>query len=504
MLPPNIEDMIPEDHICFLVESIVESMDFTSFDIRYSGAGHPAYHPRIVLKILIMGILDRVRSSRRLAKNARENIVYMYLSEKVTPDFRTISDFRKDNGEIVREAFKHTVSFAREEGLLDLTHLSTDGTRLKANASNRRVLRREEIEFLLRFVDGELEQWARQDEIEDREYGELRGLDQLPKSIKKTIQKVARHYVKKMKERGERFKKEAKEVLERAHQGLEEEYIKQVSTTDPDSRFMKNKKGKIELSYNGQVTTEKRGFIVANDISQEANDAGQLKPQVKQTGENLGGLPEKGEWSFDRGYFESGNIKFLSDERIDGYIPDRDEKKKGNPFDKRHFLYDAKGDWYICPEGKRVRFVSEQFDKEKKKAVRIYRGEECIGCKERWRCTSRKDGIRHIKAYPEDVELNAMREKMKTPEAKQRYRIRKQSVEVVIGDIKENKGVRSFLTRGLKTVKSEFNLICAACNIKRIWGLLLEKKRNKKTSSIASTRQKPGILYSPQFAYLIS
>lgn len=208
---------------------------------------------------------------------------------------------------------------------------------------------------------------------------------------------------------------------------------------------------------------------------------------------------DKGEWSFDRGYFESGNIKFLSDEGIDGYIPDRDEKKKGNPFDKRHFRYDAQGDWYICPEGKRVRFVSEQFDKEKQKTVRVYRGERC-------RCTRRKDGIRHIKAYPEDVELNAMREKMKTPEAKERYRIRKQSVEVVIGDIKENKGVRGFLTRGLKTVKSEFNLICAACNIKRIWGLLLERKRKmmKTSSTTELTQQKPDILYTRQFAYLIS
>lgn len=110
--------MIAEDHICFLVESIVESMDFTSFDTRYSGAGHLADHPRILLKILVMGILDRVRSSRRLAKNARENIVYMYLSERLTPDFRTISDFRKDNADLVKEVFKHTVTLAREEGLL--------------------------------------------------------------------------------------------------------------------------------------------------------------------------------------------------------------------------------------------------------------------------------------------------------------------------------------------------------------------------------------------------
>ncbi len=183
---------------------------------------------------------------------------------------------------------------------------------------------------------------------------------------------------------------------------------------------------------------------------------------------------------FDRGYFESSNIKFLSDEGIEGYIPDRDEKKKGNPFDKRHFRYDPQGDLYICPEGKRVGFVGEQFDKEKQKTVRVYRGEECIGCKEGWRYTRRKDEIRHIKAYPEDVELNAMREKMKTVEAKERYRIRKQSVEAVIGDIKENKGVRSFLTRGLEGVKSEFNLICAACNIRRIWGLLLKSKQKKK------------------------
>ena len=204
---------------------------------------------------------------------------------------------------------------------------------------------------------------------------------------------------------------------------------------------MKNKKGKIELSYNGQVTTEKRGFIVANDISQGANDTDQLKPKVKQTEENLWGLPDKGEWSFDSAYFESGNIKFLSDEGIEGYIPDRDEKKKGNPFDKRHFRYNAQEDHYICPMGKRVSFLSEVFDRERQKRVRVYRGEECIGCKERWRCTRRKDGIRHIKAYPEEAELNEMRAKMKTPKARERYQLRRQSVEVVIGDIKENKGV---------------------------------------------------------------
>lgn len=116
LLPPSNEDMIPEDHICFLAEGLVDLLGYGTFDIRYSGAGHPAYHPRILLKLLIMGVLDRVRSSRRLARNARENIVNIYLSEKVNPDFRTISDFRKNNPNLVKEVFKHTVCFAKEEG----------------------------------------------------------------------------------------------------------------------------------------------------------------------------------------------------------------------------------------------------------------------------------------------------------------------------------------------------------------------------------------------------
>jgi len=122
LLPPNIEDMIPEDHICYLIEGLVESLDYTKFDTQYSGAGHPAYHPKILLKILIMGIIDKVRSSRRLAKNIRENIAYIYLSEMLIPDFRTISDFRKNNPELLKEVFTHTVSFAKEEGLLDLSY----------------------------------------------------------------------------------------------------------------------------------------------------------------------------------------------------------------------------------------------------------------------------------------------------------------------------------------------------------------------------------------------
>jgi transposase len=179
LLPPSIEDLIPQDHVCFLIEGLVDAIDYSAFDIQYSGAGHPAYHPRILLKVLVMGVLDRVRSSRRLARHTRENVVYMYLSEKLSPDFRTISDFRKNNPSLVKEAFKHTITLAKEEGLLDLSHLSTDGSKIKANAANKRILTKEELAVLLCFVEGELVEWAKQDAIEDKQFGELRGYEHL-------------------------------------------------------------------------------------------------------------------------------------------------------------------------------------------------------------------------------------------------------------------------------------------------------------------------------------
>jgi len=105
VIPSKYRDLIPENHICFLLESLIDHLDDEAFHIKYAGAGHPAYHPRILLRLLIMGVLDRVRSSRRLARSAGENVVYMSLSEKLSPDFRTISDFRKDNPTLVKEVF---------------------------------------------------------------------------------------------------------------------------------------------------------------------------------------------------------------------------------------------------------------------------------------------------------------------------------------------------------------------------------------------------------------
>ena len=479
LLPPSLEDIIPEDHICYLVEGLVSLLDFSMFDVRYSGPGHPAYHPRILIKILVMGVLDRVRSSRELAKNARENIVYMFLAEKATPDFRTISDFRKNNPDLVKEVFKHTVTLAKQNGMIDLSHLATDGSKQKANAANKRVLTKDELDFLLRFVDEELEEWAKQDDIEDEIFGDIRGIDQLPNKSRKKIQNIVKRYIGKMKEEGNIFKDKTHDKLSQAYDELKEHELKKVNVTDPESRFMKNKKGRIEASYNVQITVDKKNFILANDVSKDENDVGQLQPQVLQTEENIGLLPENIPWSFDNGYYESGNIKFLDDEMIDGYIPDN-KKKTVPPYDKQHFIYDQENDEYICPAGKPVTFLGERYDKSKKKTVRIYKGQKCKTCPYQKICTKQKDGIRYIRSFPYRKERNAMNEKMDTEKGKEIYKLRAITVEPVFGDIKENKGMQGFFTRGIKTVRTEFNLVCTACNLKKIWiELQREKQQNE-------------------------
>ena len=474
LIPPSLSELIPEDHVCLLIESFIDEQNFLSFDIKYSGAGHPAYHPRVILKILIMGVLDKIRSSRRLARNARENIVYMYLSEKLCPDFRTISDFRKNNPTIVKKVFQHTVTLAKSEGMLDLSNLATDGTKLKANASNRKVLSKEELRFLMDFVDNELDEWAKQDSLEDDFFGEVRGSDQLPKSSKKKMKKAVKHYMDKLKEKGELFKLELQDNLKKAKEELVGNGLDKINTTDPESRFMPSKKGKIEFSYNPQITTERNGFIIANDVCNESHDTRQLIPQVSQTKENLELIPNNTKWSFDNGYLDGANINFLKGLHIDAYIACQKEKSN-KLYGKNNFKYYKGKDVYICPEGKLLIFQREDFDKKKKKNIRLYTGTACETCSKQKDCTKKKDRVRGIKMYPFEEEREQMKEKMQTKEAKEIYQLRRQIVEFVFGDFKENKGLVTFLTRSLETVRTEFNLMSIANNLEKIWKKKIEK-----------------------------
>ncbi|MCK5176987.1 MAG: transposase, partial [Candidatus Aenigmarchaeota archaeon] len=233
LLPPSIEELIPSDHVCFLIESLVDSIDFSPFEIKYSGAGHPAYHPKVILKPMLMGVMDNIRSSRKIARSIKENIVYMHLAEKLTPDFRTISDFRKNNPDLVKKLFKHTVILAKQEGMLNMSCFATDGTKIKANSSDRKVLNKNELKFLMGFIDNELEKWSKQDSLEDDFFQKIRGSDELPEKNKRKMKKIVEHYIKTGKEEGIKFKRKTKKTLEKVQkEHNDNKELDKVSMTD--------------------------------------------------------------------------------------------------------------------------------------------------------------------------------------------------------------------------------------------------------------------------------
>jgi len=509
-LPTDIRDLIPSDHICYLVESFVDEIDFSEFEIRYDGPGHPSYHPCILCKILIQSMLDRVRSSRVMARNVRENIVYMYLAEKLQPDFRTISDFRKENENLITEMFKNTVKAAKDLGVIGLEQLSTDGSIVKASASKNSTVTKDVLEIVGEYVKNELKKGIEIDKVEDEHFGNCRGYDQLKKSEKYKVKAVAAKYINQVnQEKSDDRKKEIEETVKEALNEFEKDSIEKVSLTDQESRFMKNKKGTFELAYNTQITVDhKLGIIVANDVCQDRSDMYQLKPQIELVEENCGQLKEGTKICADSGYCSGNNIHYLNYKKLDPYIPEKKEATKtetenveDNRFDIGNFEYDEKNDEFICPENQKLKFLYEGYEEKRKRKYRLYKGTECKKCEFSKNCTKRKDGIRHLKIAEFSKERKQLADKMKTEDAKKIFGQRKQVVEPAIGNYKENLGFRDFFTRGLKSVRNEFNLVCTAANLRKIWIYLIKmSERGEKIEINGAFRLKKGIMNRMQIS----
>mgnify|MGYP001558798979 CR=1 FL=1 len=446
LLPLSIKEMIPKDHICFLVEEFVEKLDFSKFDMIYDGAGHPAYHPRIVMKILITGMLSRTRSSRKLAKACRENLIFMYLAEKVQPDFRTIARFRKENADFVKDSFKKTVVLASENKLIDLSFICLDGTMLKANASKKLYFNKQGLDKLGKAIDKMIQEDIELDEIEEQIFGDkeegLTGVDE------RDLKKIVREY------NAKKDKEKVKENIEKSKNELVKNKLKKVSLSDPDSRMMQNKKRFTEPSYNAQISVSKNQIIIANDVCQDGHDAHQFIPQMNNVKENIK-LGKDTKIGVDCGYSDGNNIKFAEKSNLDLYVPSRaqaqefDGKEQSLNHDK--YEYDSKRNELIVGK-ERFRFRGIYTRKDGKKVISYYNE----------KLKKKKDVPFYFR------ERLRMKEKMETLEARRIYRLRKTSVEPVIGNIKENLGFREFLLRGLEKVKIELNLACIAHNLKKI------------------------------------
>jgi len=463
LLPTSIKQMIPQNHISFFVEEFVESLDFSGFDMISEGAGHPSYHPRIIMKIIIQGMLSKERSSRKLACACRENFVFMYLAEKVQPNFRTIARFRKNNASFVKVAFKETINLASEHALIDLNVICTDGSKIKANASKKAFLKKEQLSQLDSIIDKMIKEDIEQDEIDRESYDEKE--ENITDLEMKNLKEIVKNY------RNVKDKEKLKENCKKAAEEFDKDpQIKRVSLSDPECRMMKNKKGFFELDYNVQFTVDsKNQIIVANDVCQDRTDTYQLQPQIKCVKENVK-LKKNTKVVADCNYNAGSNLKYFEENVIDGYVPTLSQAQEIDEKEKTIKEDDYEYDWEkdeIILEGVRLKYAGTWNQGENKTRRRIYRSE---------------DGKVVKKVIEFFRERLRMKEKMETEGGKKIYSLRKIVVEPVIGNIKYNFGFNEFLVRGLDGAKLELNIASIAHNLKKIW--ILRGKISKNNENL--------------------
>ena len=400
LFPANVFDLLPEDHECFLYQELFEQLDTSEVEAQYSDRGQRAYAPRQIVSILIYAYSRGVFSSRQIEQRCREDLGFMYIAGRNCPNFRVLSDFRKDRGECFRACFKQTVQLAMGLGLVSLGHVSLDGSKFKANSSKHKAMSygrlKEKEQELCEEIEALTRQADRCDEEEDRVYQERTGYE-LPDDLRDKKQRL-----KKVREMKQLL--EAREEELRPGQAIEDK--KQISFADPEARIMKQK-GDFEYAYNAQISVDgKSQVIVGQHVSQQANDAQEVAPALDEVEETSGRLPEK--LSLDNGYYSGKNLQETSDRKVEAYIAtDRGEKRGKGDLDaskrylvKADFRYDEERDGFHCPGGQLLTLKTTRGTGQ-----RVYQGdiEECRSCAYYRRCCRSKSGAALVDASLEGV-----------------------------------------------------------------------------------------------------
>ena len=453
LLPPSLDEFVSENHEARIINDVVDTMDLWPLLAKYEGGGAPAYHPAMMLKVIVYAYSQNIYSSRSIARELKTDTAFMFLSGLQSPDFRTICLFRAEHADVLPDLFVEVVRLCASLGMVGLGHIAFDGTKLKANASVRQTRDRDGLEKESERIKEQMRQMiqtsANIDELEDLMHPDGDGSEIAAELRKKEYR------LKKLQE--------AREVLGR-------EKLEKVNVTEPDSRLMKDSRGVIQPSHNGQIAVDdKEQIIVAADVSQNATDHAEFKPMVEQVERNLGALPDKG--TADAGFSSYDNLEYAEVKGLDLYMPDNflealDEKEEGEKrYHKSNFRYDEARDVYICPEGKELKRWAEQ-KRESKPPLILYRGESCRECLVRERCTTGE--ARTVSRDGRELLLEAMRQKLRSDEGKQIYKKRSYTVEPVFGEMKWNGRKPSMSLRGSVKVRGEFLLMCLVHNVKRI------------------------------------
>ena len=453
LLPECLDDYIAEDNPVRVVEVFVNELDLgmLGFDgVDPAATGRPAYHPAVLLKIYIYGYLNRIQSSRRLEREALRNVELMWLTGRLAPDFKTIADFRHDNGKAIRQVCKEFVVLCRSLNLFSDAIVAIDGSKFKA-VNNRDK----------NFTDRKLK--ARMQQLEEsiaRYLAELDRADRQPAAV--TEARVA-HLQDKVAAIRSQMRR-----LEQIGQQMATAPDRQISLTDPDARSMATSgRGTGIVGYNVQTAVDdKHHLIVAHEVTNVGHDRSQLCSMAKEARDAVG--IEHVTILADRGYFDGEEILKCDQAGITALVPkpQTSNNKAQGLFDKRDFQYLPADDEYECPARQRAiwRFTTV----ENGMTLHKYWSSACPRCPIKSQCTTGQ--YRRIARWEHEQVLEAMQDRLdQTPDAS---RLRRQTVEHPFGTLKAWMGASHFLTKTLPQVSTEMSLHVLAYNLKRAMRIL--------------------------------
>jgi transposase len=410
LMPPSVQEWVPEGHLARGVSDLVETLDLSAIEDTYGEErGYPPYHPRMMVKLLVYGYCTGVYSSRKIAGKLADSVAFRFLAAGNEPDFRTISEFRKRHGAALGGLFDQVLEICQKAGLVKLGRVAVDGTKMKANASKHKAMSygrmKQKESQIRRQVREMLEIAERTDAEEDRLYGPDKRGDELPEEFAR-----AETRLKKIREAKAELEAEAR--AKAAAAGKNPKRAKppdkaQRNFTDPYSKIQKTNNGFIQ-GYNAQLAVDETfQVIVSQDVTPTAPDVNELVPAIESIQRTLGRKPKAA--LADAGYWSEKNVRDLRKKRIDAYIATKRQK-----------------------HGERVPPV---------------RGRPPAGLSLR----------------------ETMARKLRTAAGRKVYSRRKAIVEPVFGQIKQARGFREFLRRGLGNVRQEWALVCTAHNILKLF-----------------------------------
>jgi transposase len=458
LLPELLDDYVADSNPVRVVDVFVDELDLTQLGfegMEPAQTGRPGYHPAVMLKLYIYGYLNRIQSSRRLEREAQRNVELMWLTSRLTPDFKTIANFRKDNGKAIRGVCRQFVTLCQQLGLFTETLVAIDGSKFKAVNNRDRNFTSAKLQRRMEEIEASINRYLTALDTADR---------QEPEAAKvKTVR---------LNEKIAALKAQMKALKEVAIE-LEATPDKQISLTDPDARSMKTR-GTGIVGYNVQTAVDaKHHLIVAHEVTNIGTDRDQLYSMSKQARSAM----ESQQLTVvaDRGYFKGEEILACENAGITVFVPKTTTSgaKADGRFDKADFVYDQQRDQYTCPAGQKLIWRFSNIERGMK--LHKYWSSHCQQCELKDQCTPSPN--RRIARWEYEGVLESMQSRLdQVPEA---MRIRRQTVEHPFGTIKSWMGSTHFLTRTLGRVSTEMSLHVLAYNLKRAMEILGTKALTK-------------------------